>query len=230
MNFYKQTAALRKTNPNALFFAMPLMTNSFGQKRGYGYYQSINYQNQYCLSSKAAEPEKLLAFMNWCYSEEGMLVNTYGRKNVDYKVDKNGNPYVPESVWKKYGATPAGEYQWMSTLGLGQLCFAPTWTWQGLIRENYPDDEEYGMDFNKVTAADMKAGHYDILPTVEPDVSTKTLSRADAVNSFILSNVVKFISGSRPMSEYDAFVADLKRLGAEDVVKEYNTVGLTVLR
>lgn len=228
MCYYKQTTELKKKDNDALIFAMPLMENSFKQKRGYAYTQSVNYQMQYALSAQAKEPEKLLAFMNWCYSEEGMLVNTYGRKDVDYKVNKDGQPYIPESVWSKYGYGSSGEYARMSDLGLGQSCFAPTFLQQAMIRENYPETEEAydGMDAQEITKADLKAGNFDPLPSVAPDVGVKTLSCADTINSYIHTNVSKFITGKRAMSEFNNFVAEVKERGAESIVAEYNKAKL----
>jgi len=136
------TEQLRKTNPYASINSMPLMTNSFGNKEGLAWTQLTNYGTQYCLSAKAKYPDRLLEFMDWCYTEEALLINTYGEKDKTYKLDKDGKPYVPESVWKKYEKAAQPNYQWMSDLGLGQLCFAPFYDNMGVVWENYEVDEE----------------------------------------------------------------------------------------
>lgn len=222
MNAYKQTDTLRQTNPDALIFAMPLMTNSFGKKCGLAYTQSVNYSQMYCLSASVKDPDTLLRFMDWCYSEEGLLVNSYGRKGIDYQVDAKGVPYVPESVWKKYAGGGSLRYDWMSKLGLGQLCFAPYYIANGLVWENEVDEsDKYGNE-KEIYAQDVKEGNFEPLLLVSPDVDLKTISRSDTIEKFIESNVVAFIKDQRPISEFNQFINDLKKIGVEAVLKTYN--------
>lgn len=222
MNMYKQTDALRQGDPDALMFAMPLMTNLFGEKTGLYFNRSNGYSSMYCLSSQAKDPDTLLRFMNWCYSEEALMVNSYGRENVDYKYNAKGEPYVPESVWKQYAGGASLRYNWMSKLGLGQLCFAPYFTYQGVVWENEEDGTQKYGDEQEITAADMKAGYHDPILQITPDVDLKTISRSDSIEKFIEGNIVAFIKGQRPMSEYNSFISDVKKMGIEAVVKTYN--------
>lgn len=43
-----------------------------------------------------------------------------------------------------------------------------------------------------------------------------------SVNTLISSEIPKFVEGTRPLTEWNQFVADLKKAGAETIEKAYN--------
>lgn len=217
-----QTELLRKTNPSATINSMPLMTNSFGNKEGMMWTQLTNYASQYCLSAKAQYPDRLLEFMDWCYSEEAMLINTYGKQGETYEVDEEGKPYVPESVWKKYETAAQPNYQWMSDLGLGQLCFAPFYDNMGVVWENYEVDEE-DAKYANVYDKDLKEGNFTAKRDTKPDIGTESISKYDTINTYAKQQIIKFVKGTRSLTEFDSFIAEMKKLGVENILKECNS-------
>ncbi len=217
-----QTEQLRKTNPYATINSLPLMTNSFGKKEGLAWTQLTNYGTQYCLSAKAKYPDRLLEFMDWCYSEEAMLINTYGKLDETYKLDKDGNPYVPKSVWKKYEKAAQPNYQWMSDLGLGQLCFAPFYDNMGVVWEDYETDEldkKYANIYDK----DFEAGNFETKRETKPDIGIEKIARYDTINTYAKQQIIKFVKGTRSLTEFDSFLAEMKKLGVEEILKECNS-------
>lgn len=217
-----QTEQLQKSNPSAMINSMPLMTNSFGKKEGLMWTNLTNYASQYCLSATAKYPDRLLEFMNWCYSEEGLLVNTYGKLDETYKLDSDGNPYVPESVWKKYENAAKPSYQWMSDLGLGQLCFAPYYDNFGVVWENYEVDEE-DAKYAGIYDKDLEEGNFTAKRDTKPDIGTESISRYDTINTYAKQQVIKFIKGTRSLTEFDSFLSEMKKLGVESLLEECNS-------
>jgi len=219
---------LQEKNPQADFSSMPLMTNLFGEKAGKMYTEVTNYASQYCLSAATKEPEKLLKFMNWCYSKEAVLINSYGGKEgVTYEVDKKGTPYVPKKVWSKYmdSATPA--YAWMSDLGIGQLCFAPLYENQNMIwkgsTEVYKDPELEQEEGRDCYSADMKAGKFTPLTSsISPDVDMTIMESYQNINQYMKVQMYRFMSGKRALSDYNNFVAELKKMGVEKILAACN--------
>jgi len=197
------------------------------KKTGTAYTQAGNYSTLYCLSSKADHKDELLDFMDWCYTEEGMLVNCLGKEGVTYEMDKDGVPYLPKKVWSKYIDNAMPEYAYMSDLGLGQLCFAPRVLqpnsgakWVGRKEKLEEDDASFD---NSVFQQDIKDGCYVSLLNVTPDLDSDTLSRYEQINQYMRNQVVKFIKGTRALSEFSAFQNELKKLGIEDVLKACNS-------
>ncbi len=225
----KANEILQKTDKAAMFVSVtPFASHINGGKTTTWYWpQSSNFQAMYYISSQAENLEELLLFMDWCYTEEGANTNNYGKLGVTYELDENGTAYVPESLWKK--KWPEGSatnlYNWMSEFGLNQLCFAPLmntqdqcWENDNSTKETYTDMHPWQVD----GVAEYKRGYASALLNISPDIGTKMTQRYDAIQNYIRVQIVAFIKGYRPMSEYDTFVADLKAMGVEELLKACN--------
>lgn len=229
VNLYTQNNALQATDKNAAFVPMNLMTSHLNnnKKAGLAFTQSTNYATMYCLSATTKHKEELLHFMDWCYSDEGMLVNCCGRQDDTYKLNKDGTPYIPESIWSKFSSNAMPEYAWMSTYGLGQLCFAPRVLstdgieWKGRTTVNEKDDPA----FKKQYEADLAAGCYRASVPLQPDVDSTMQSRIVTLNKYISNQMVKFIKGTRPLSEFNTFVNELNKMGIQEVLDACNKGG-----
>ena len=56
------------------------------------------------------------------------------------------------------------------------------------------------------------------------DSSLKSASKLTDLTTAMVEGKIKFISGARPMSEWDAFISELKAMGWEDMIKEKNEI------
>ncbi len=216
-----QTTALKKNDPDALMQIMPLMANSAGEKQGV-VYAKHQYKTYYALSASSQQKDKLLKFMNWCYSEEGMYICNYGKEGKMYTKDDKGNVTIEASVVDKYRSSSSPLYNWMSDYGLGLLSFSP------LVRDNGELLTQLGYDnsqFMEIMMADYEAGYYQpevVDVTLSSEISRSIQSKKSDVDAKIFSEVRKFIEGTRPVTEWNQFVVELKNLGAEEVVAAYN--------
>ena len=218
---------LEKGDDSKLYLApMPLLEITGGpkkgKKQGLKYDQTAQYSSYYALSSQEKNQAELLAFMNWCYSEAGYRCNTYGEEGVTYEVDeKTGEPYVPKKIWKEFENDAIPQYQWMTKYGLGMLCFAPYYgdvvvEWRGWEKDE--KDEQFENFYDK----DLSAGCFQTMTQASPDVSATYRKQFDQINQFILEQTIKFIKGSRSLSEYNDFRNELEKRGVNALLKECN--------
>ncbi|MBQ3258962.1 MAG: extracellular solute-binding protein [Clostridia bacterium] len=222
----KANAELQKTNKNARFIAItPFSSHLNGNKTtSYCYTKSGNYSQMYFISSQAKNMDKLLYFMDWCYTQEGAFTNNFGKLGVTYEVDKDGEAYVPKSVWKKWENAEDKSYKWMSDIGLGQLCFAPMFGTQTEPWEDYEfyPQSDYKHDWQGDPYAEYDKGYASKRFTLSPDVEQTLVQRYDDIRSYIYMQIVSFVKGERDITEYDTFVNDLKNMGIEDLLKACN--------
>ncbi|MEF2964987.1 extracellular solute-binding protein [Paenibacillus sp. M1] len=54
----------------------------------------------WAIGSKAKEPERIMEFLSWLYSPEGVMESNYGPKGLAWDIDENGKPFVTEYGWK----------------------------------------------------------------------------------------------------------------------------------
>ena len=220
-----QTRTLNQSNPSAIMEAIPLMTNSFGKKGGGILYTDVKYSEQWVLSAKTADPDKAIKFMNWCYTEEGMLTNNYGKKGESYNLNKDGTLEIPASIVDNYRGLTSPDYSWMSDYGLGQLCFAPLFNQKYSVSSFINADEDNKLyDSNAaVLKADVEAGNTIDQQTVYPNVSTSIAEKRDLIENYINQSVFAFIKGTKPLSEFNSFVDQVKTMGIEEVLNAYNS-------
>ena len=80
-------------------------------------------------------------------------------------------------------------------------------------------------EFNSIIEKDFKDGsyQYEAIAVPIPEDSRKTVNtELSAINGLIYSGVRDFVEGTRPMTEYDNWVTDMKNAGAEHVLQVYN--------
>lgn len=216
-----QTNTLRQNDPNALMQVMPLMANSEEKKQGLGFNRHW-YDQLYALNAKTANPDKLVKFMNWCYSDEGMYINSYGKEGVNFIKKEDGSVELPDELVKKYKDKPAPDYAWQSDLGIGMLSFTPLVRTPNVLQKAMGT---YDDSFQQITKVDVEAGYYKeqfVDVSLPASINTEIKIKIDEINAILYAQIREFVEGTKPMSEYDQFVADVKKAGAEDVLKAYN--------
>ena len=151
------------------------------------------------------------------------MTTNCGKKGVTYELNKDGTPYFPEKVWKKYGDQSQPEYALMSDLGFGQLCFSPrvlsTWSIEWKNREVEEDEED---DAKVVYGADMKAGCFSDVLSISPDVDSTMLNRYNNINNYIENQIIQFITGKRALSHWNTFQSELEKQGIKDIINACN--------
>jgi len=198
---------------------IPLLANSSGQKRALKY-GTIAHDSVYVISAASPKAEKMVKFMDWCYSDAGMYINNYGKEGTSYTINDDGSVKLSDEILQKYsGAT--SNYAWMSDYGLGMLNFAPlSRTGDSLISFI---DKKIVIDLpSEVLKADNDAGYIntrvDVTPNVSDDITTASL----LINNYIYQKIPLFIDGSLSMTEFDAFVEQVKSMGAAEVLEAFN--------
>jgi len=53
------------------------------------------------------------------------------------------------------------------------------------------------------------------------DAKTATTYMSD-INTFVGEQTANFMTGKRPLDEFDAYIADLQKMGIDDVLRIYN--------
>ncbi|MBQ6830171.1 MAG: extracellular solute-binding protein, partial [Clostridia bacterium] len=218
---------LQKNNKNAEFVMIAPLASHINNGGTTSWYwpQSINFQSMYYISSQAQNLDELLYFMDWCYTEEGANTNNYGKLHETYEIDKDGMAYVPEKLWKQKWPTGGNNnvYEWMSAFGLNQLCFAPLMNNNDQRWENWDwapeeDNHEWQMD----GPAEYAKGYALAQFNLSPDVDAAMTARYDTIQVYLRNQVIAFVKGNRPISEFDTFVNDLKAMGVEELLAACN--------
>lgn len=217
-----QTKTLKKSNANADFSVMPLMTNMFGEKVGYEYASSW-YETCYAVNAASSKKEQIIKFMDWCYGDAGMMINNYGKENVTFTVDKGGNVSIPKKLATKYKDKVYSYYSYATDLGVGLNNFCPLVSVQNPLPKALG---EYKTTVYDTLESDYKSNNIhtniQITPVVDNASRTSITAKKDAIEKLMEANIYDYITGRRSLSELDSLIAQIKDLGAQDVINAYN--------
>jgi putative aldouronate transport system substrate-binding protein len=73
----------------------------FSEEKITSYGQSPYGGNRiWSIGSKTKEPARVLEFIDWLFTPEGVMESNYGPKGLAWDIDENGKPYVTDYGWK----------------------------------------------------------------------------------------------------------------------------------
>ena len=215
--------ALQELDPDAKFDYIPPLENSFGEKRAYIYQKDWLERNDVVINANVERPHDVVKFFDWFYTEEGSLTTNFGVEGETYVLE-DGKAKIAPKMYEEFPDTPKDSlatavYKYAG----GGLCF-------DLYRdESFMEEcadplfveqaERIGEGVEAGTIQYMQDDMI-MLFTKEEQDQLATL-QANTLTVFN-SNIDKFITGDRPLSEFENFVQELKDQGAEEMEKIYN--------
>lgn len=210
--------ALQQTDKGAMLDLLPYFTNSQGKVRGFAY-QPGWISELYAISAKVKDPAAVVRFYDWLYSDEGAQVANFGILGETYEL-VNGKPKIMSSVLDKYKTSADPARAMLSDLGAGYLSQAPHVDETPIIQVSNPDLVRWAEQIAKDPGSKFRA------PSLKPpftDDENEQIKQINSKLSPITADVVKFIMGAKPLSEFDAFVKSLNENGVPELEKIYNT-------
>lgn len=214
--------------PGAEYDFRSFLTNSRGERRGW-IFQRGNIGNGYAVNAQLREYEYILRTLDWMYTEEGYLVNSWGREGDTYEI-VDGRPWFTDRIL----SMPVSEQTnyMFNTFGTANRSVAPlddarNWFGFGIAIEDKgkPIDTRFTR-INDRFAGDPGGGTAYTRPAVEPPLTREEMERVTElrtrIDTIMEPGVIDFITGRRSLTQFDAFVRDLKNAGAEELETIYN--------
>ncbi len=202
------------------------------------------------IGKNADHPERLLEFINWCYSEEGLLTMNNGPEGLTWEYGEDGHPVLTDfGVSMKFDSSVVvpeefggGEY----ADGQCQLNFS--WNAEAMLSPNgyyynsnmWPDwlekktttaEQNWQEHFGVMTEReyfeknDARAVYKVVFMDEAPEVMSQDMSQIQGnISSIITTNSWKMVF-AKDQTEFDAVKADMiekaKGLGYDDIVDWY---------
>lgn len=219
VNFNK---ALQEKDPDAGFDLLPMLEGGDGNgvKRG-ELYQLDHLSESYAISADVKNPERVVEFMDWLYSEEGVKLTSWGIESEHYTME-NGEFKINDSFFSKFLDAPNPYLAKDSELGTGYL---------GLSLHN---DATYDLNsqpelMQEWTRQNIQAVEdglafrmpYDPSFTQEEREELKKLRTK--LDAYLTQTMDKFIMTKNGLDEWDSFLEQCRSNGAERIVEIYNT-------
>ncbi len=182
-----------------------------------------------CISAKTEHPEKLVSIMDYFYSDEGRKLFNFGVEGVTYETDGDTIKLTDET--KSY-LDETGNYDWgkygvnfylnlyvddtMKELGYNYTLEAKAADEEGVAKVNIGPAIEKGF-------ADGVLTYNKPIPNLTSEELGEVVNLMTALDNVFVQEIDKFITGARPMSEWNDLVEQLKSLGSEEMENILNT-------
>ena len=157
------------------------------------------------VSALTEYPEEAIEYMNWLYTEEGILVSNYGIEGEAFEYDENGKPQYTDLIKKAEGMPP-----FVATFLHTSLVGTPYYnTTERKIASFSTEAEMECIDvwLTGRTGTNRYQGKMTVTESEEYNRVCSDIATASSEQS------LRFVTGDRSLDEYDAFLAELEKMG-----------------
>ncbi len=196
-------------NPGYRIVGTNLSVNGDAVPKFGGAEGGLSWGNALYINPECEHLDDALRFCDYMFSEEGILLNNYGTQGISYDFDENGN--IVEAGYLLDDTIEVSDFNKLYAL-------AKRGSWAGVVT-----GQNFGYREDVVAVAEEWKNT--LAPETEPPAIVFTQEENDAYASawndcytFYQENVLKFVIGTKPIEEFDAFMAQLHQLGIDECV------------
>ena len=159
------------------------------------------------VSAQTEYPEECVEYMNWLYTDEGILVSNYGIEGDGFVYDENGKPQYTDVIMNP-GDMPVFVATFLHTSLVGTPYYNTT---ERKIASFTTEAERECIDvwLTGRTGEDLYHGKLTMEESEEYNRTVSDIATAAAEQS------LRFVTGDRSLEEYDSFIEDLRAMGLD---------------
>jgi putative aldouronate transport system substrate-binding protein len=210
--------ALEEQVPGATIAKIPVPLGPVGN---YKIGSRTRLENGIMLSKEARESEHFVAmmqFIDWLwYSDAGLEFAKWGVEGTTYTKDSSGKYKLADDV-DYVGLNPGASKHLQQDFGFGNGVFAYGGS-TALLQSTFSEEE---IAFQNVMNARQPWPVHPPRPLTEEEREQSTLWDSP-LRDHVEQNTLRFILGERPLSEWDAYVAELEGKNMTSYINVMNT-------
>jgi len=157
------------------------------------------------VSAQTEYPVECVEYMNWLYTEDGILVSNYGIEGDAFEYDENGKPQYTDIIMNAEGMPP-----FVATFLHTSLVGTPYYnTTERKIASFSTEAEKECIDVWATgrTGESIYQGKMNMTESAEYNQIAGDIITASS------EQALRFITGDRSLDEYDTFLADMEAMG-----------------
>ena len=166
--------------------------------------------SDWTITTACENPEIAAMMLDYLYSEEGIMLTNYGIEGVSYEL-VNGEPVYTELL------TNNPDMSFNQALAIYAL-----FNTAGIYNVNTRMDVTYSEE--QIASREIWAAHNDTANNY-PNAASMTIEESEKfygtyndIDTYIDENLLSFIIGTTPLSEFDSFKETLISMGIEDCI------------
>lgn len=164
------------------------------------------------VSAMTQYPKEAIAYMNWLYTEEGILVSNYGIEGEGFEYDENGKPQYTDVVLNNPDGIPAFVATFLYTSLVGTPYYNTT---ERKIASFSTEAEKECLNvwITNHTGTAIYQGKMNLEESEEYNALVSDIS------THVNEQILRFVMGDRDLSEYDMFLEELETMGMSRLVE-----------
>ncbi|MDF2964588.1 MAG: extracellular solute-binding protein, partial [Paenibacillus sp.] len=199
-----------KNDPNFSLKVMPPFLDETGKQSKFPTVPVYRTDRAFVINAKSADKAPaIIQFLDYLYSEKGQTLVGWGVEGTTFKSAGGKKEFTVK--FDEESTKPLGTTAW--TFFQDRLTFP--------IPVNNEAFYEWNHSLTKAYASDYFSKYSQSFPILK--YSTDELKeRSNLVaktNEAIKANIVKFVTGKRPIAEWDAFIKEMDVLGYSKIVE-----------
>ncbi len=169
----------------------------------------------YSVAATCENPETVMSWVNYWFTDEGILLANYGIEGESYTMDESGKPQYTELMT----ANPDGDTFKTCQL-LYTMVMVPTVVDASASFGLYSDAQ---LEAQRIWSSNIDDAY--VLPeiTMTEDENSELSSIYSDLSTMISEKLIKFIIGDEPLENWTEFVEEMRDMDAERCVEIYQT-------
>ena len=185
-----------------------------GQTLHFAYQDTYLNYGHTCLSAKCSNIELALTWCDWRYSTQGSFFSSYGVQGLTWDYNDAGEPELTEFSLNNENGIDFGNlcniYMANFLAEHGMEIYQRKYAFKG--GERFRGMHDVWADVNT-----DKAYQWPSAVTFTADQESELAGYSGDIVTFIAENFLAFLSGNKPMTEWNAYVGTLNSLGWDEV-------------
>lgn len=167
------------------------------------------------ISADSKYPEECIQWLDYCYSLDGMRLLNFGIDGVDYfGLDENGCPIYSE----KYVTADGDSSEWTAKRDVFRLHSGSFLKSDKRSNPNRWINELESWRENWASTPSL----YELPPVIlSVDETTELSNVMNDIKTYVNEMTVKFIIGTEPLSGYEEYVSNIRKMGIDDALEIY---------
>lgn len=162
-----------------------------------------------CNTGKLNRVANAFKYVDWFYSEEGSELTSWGKEGETYEIKDGKRVYITDA-----NNTPVRNLHGVGTYGLYQLVDVES-------NEAAYSEENVASARKVLNWLEDKFNPYEWLALNEEDTLYKQQYEAN-FDAYVNEQLAAFFLGERPMSEWDQFIQEVRKMGLDEMLKIYD--------
>lgn len=210
----KWMTAMETENPDFYLYGVQYPTLNKGEIPKFGHMEyKVNFGIASAITTDCKNPHLAARYLDFGYTDEGSTMFNYGREGVSYVSENGALKFTDKIHSNENGWSVNNALSYYSQGDMGGSFFAKN---TAALMPVDPNERDTNIEIWANTD-EMKYRYPSV--SLNNEAASEFSNIMGDLNTYVSENVIQFIIGLKPISEYDSFVEQIKKMGIDRAIE-----------